>query len=68
MKIVVYGPDKRTGVLNGDLIIDIGGAIEKHSNPPTGKLCNLETLIEGGKAALEEEGDKAEENEAASRT
>ena len=32
MKIVVYGPDKRTGVLNGDLIIDIGGAIAKQNN------------------------------------
>jgi len=54
MKIVVYGHDKRTGVLNGDLIIDIGGAIAKQNNSLRVELCDLETLIEGGKAALDE--------------
>ena len=30
MKIVVYGPNKRTGVLRGDDIVDISGAYAKY--------------------------------------
>jgi len=47
MKIVVYGPDKRTGVLQGDSIVDIGKATGNEV------LSDLGALIEGGKAALD---------------
>ncbi len=47
MKIVVYGPGKRTGVLQGDSIVDIGKATGNEA------LSDLGALIEGGKAALD---------------
>lgn len=54
MKIVVYGPDKRTGVLQGDSIVDIGKATGNEV------LSDLGALIEGGKAALDAVSSAAE--------
>lgn len=54
MKIVVYGADKRTGVLQGDQIIDIARAVSKQGNTNGGSLADLATLIEGGQAALDD--------------
>lgn len=53
MKIVVYGPEKRTGVISGDTIIDIGGALAKAGLPGADELSDLQSLINGGKAALD---------------
>jgi 2-keto-4-pentenoate hydratase/2-oxohepta-3-ene-1,7-dioic acid hydratase in catechol pathway len=53
MKIVVYGPDKRTGVLNNDKIVDIAGAVAKQGGADAAGLADLETLIKGGQAALD---------------
>ncbi len=47
MKIVVYGPDKRTGVLANDQIIDIAGAIGKQGGANAASLADLGALIEG---------------------
>ncbi len=54
MKIVVYGADKRTGVLKDDQIIDIAGAIGKQGGSNASALADMATLIEGGKAALDD--------------
>ncbi|NKB19905.1 MAG: hypothetical protein GKS01_05095 [Alphaproteobacteria bacterium] len=53
MKIVVYGADKRTGVLNNDQIIDIAGAVGKQGDANAAALADLGTLIEGGQATLD---------------
>lgn len=47
MKIVVYGPEKRAGVHQGDRIVDIGRATGNET------LADLGALIEGGQAALD---------------
>jgi len=54
MKIVVYGPDKRTGVLANDQIIDIAGAVGKQGGANAAALADLGALIEGGQAALDD--------------
>lgn len=64
MKIVVFGPDRRTGVQRDDKIVDISGAYAKylreHENEPhPTALANalvpseLGAFIEGGKRALD---------------
>ena len=53
MKIVVYGPEKRTGVLKGDRIVDIAGAVAKQGGANAASLSSLANLIDGGKAALD---------------
>ena len=53
MKIVVYGPEKRTGVLTEGQIIDIAGAVGKKGNAEAALLVDLNTLIMGGQAALD---------------
>ena len=64
MKIVVYGPDKRTGVLRDGQVVDIAGAYAKflkekkdERNPSeaaeAGAPSDLLRLIEGGKEALD---------------
>lgn len=53
MKIVVYGPEKRTGVLTEDQIVDIAGAVAKQGGGDAAALSDLQTLIEGGQAALD---------------
>jgi len=53
MKIVVYGPDKRTGVLDNDQILDIAGAVGKQGDANAAALADLGTLIAGGQAALD---------------
>ena len=53
MKIVVYGPEKRTGVLTEGQIIDIAGAVGKKGNAEAASLVDLNTLIMGGQAALD---------------
>ena len=53
MKIVVYGPEKRTGVLTEGQIIDIAGAVGKKGNAEATLLVDLNTLIMGGQAALD---------------
>ena len=54
MKIVVYGPEKRTGVLAKGQIIDIAGAMEKQDKGNAARLANLDTLIEGGRSILDD--------------
>lgn len=53
MKIVVYGPGKRTGVLTNNQVIDIAGAVAKQGGADAAALADLQTLIEGGQAALD---------------
>jgi 2-keto-4-pentenoate hydratase/2-oxohepta-3-ene-1,7-dioic acid hydratase in catechol pathway len=53
MKIVVHGPNKRTGVLNNGQIVDIAGAVAKQGGAGAAELADLETLIKGGQAALD---------------
>ncbi|MPY72269.1 MAG: FAA hydrolase family protein [Alphaproteobacteria bacterium] len=64
MKIVVYGLEKRTGVLHGGDVVDIAGAVakqmkEKGNEPGALALAeaaassDLGRLIEGGKRALD---------------
>ena len=64
MKIVVYGPDKRTGVLRDGQVVDIAGAYAKYlkekkdeRNPAeaaeAGAPSDLLRLIEGGKEAID---------------
>ncbi len=53
MKIVVYGPEKRTGVLTEGQIIDIAGAVGKKGNAEAALLVDLNALIMGGQAALD---------------
>ncbi len=53
MKIVVYGPEKRTGVLTEGQIIDIAGAVGKKGNAEAALLVDLNSLIMGGQAALD---------------
>lgn len=53
MKIVVYGPDMRTGVLTGSEIVDIGRALEKSGDANGEGMSTLQSLIEGGKSILD---------------
>lgn len=64
MKIVVYGPDKRTGVLSGEEIVDIAGAVAKRLHEQDGEAgaaalaealapSDLERFIAGGDRALD---------------
>ena len=64
MKIVVFGPDKRTGALHGGYIVDLSYACakrlrERESEPSPLEMAealvpsNLARLIEGGPRALE---------------
>ena len=64
MKIVVYGPNKRTGVLRGSDIVDISGAYAKYLREKEGNASayvvadalapsDLGRLIEGGQRALD---------------
>lgn len=64
MKIVVYGPDKRTGVLHGDEIVDLSLACAKHLHEVKNEAhahalaaalvpADLASLVEGGARALE---------------
>ena len=65
MKIVVYGPDRRTGVLRDGSVVDLCGAFAKHAaeknnEPHPIELAealvpsDLARLIEGGPRALEQ--------------
>ena len=69
MKIVVFGPDKRTGVLREDSVIDISHAYAKYLSEKEGERsaaeiaaamapADLAQFIEGGDRALEN-ADKA---------
>jgi acylpyruvate hydrolase len=64
MKIVVFGPDKRTGALHDDNIVDLSYACAKYLREQEGESSPLQTaealvpsdlgrLIEGGPRALE---------------
>ena len=59
MKIVVFGPDKRTGVLKEDQVIDIAAAYAKYLGETDGKgqsgdvPSDLGQFIEGGDRTLE---------------
>ncbi len=64
MKIVVFGPNKRIGVLHGDEVVDISGAVakllhERDSESNAIELASalaptdLEQFIEGGDRALD---------------
>ena len=64
MKIVVYGPNKRTGVLRGSDIVDISGAYAKYLHEKENEAeayivadalapSDLGRLIEGGQRALD---------------
>jgi 2-keto-4-pentenoate hydratase/2-oxohepta-3-ene-1,7-dioic acid hydratase in catechol pathway len=53
MKVVIYGPEKRTGILEGDHVIDIAGALAKAGNGDAESFANLQTLIEGGRSLLD---------------
>jgi 2-keto-4-pentenoate hydratase/2-oxohepta-3-ene-1,7-dioic acid hydratase in catechol pathway len=58
MKIVVFGPDKRTGVLKNDQVVDISGAYAKYlletetSGQPDDVPSDLGQFIEGGDHTL----------------
>jgi len=67
MKIVVYGPRRRTGVLQGDEVVDLCGACAKHLAEREGEgnpaamaealaSSDLGRLIAGGDRALEAAG------------
>ena len=67
MKIVVFGPDKRTGALNDGKVIDLSYAYAKYLYEREGAMRPIEVadmhvpsdlarLIEGGPAALEKVG------------
>lgn len=64
MKIVVFGPHKRTGVLQGDEIVDVAGAFAKRLHERDGERnpllvadalapSDLGRFIEGGKRTLD---------------
>lgn len=53
MKIVVYGAEKRTGVIKNEHIIDIAGAVAKQDESHTTALADLNVLIKGGQATLD---------------
>ena len=58
MKIVVFGPDKRTGVLQDDQVVDISGAYAKYlgetgsDGQPGDVPSDLSQFIEGGDHTL----------------
>lgn len=52
MKVVVYGPQRRLGVLDGDTVVDIQRAIAAHV-PGALVAGDLAGFIEGGERALE---------------
>ena len=64
MKIVVFGPDKRTGALHDDNVVDLSYACAKYLSERAGEASpremaealvpsNLARLIEGGPRALD---------------
>ncbi len=53
MKVVVYGPEKRTGVLKDTHIVDVAGALSKAGDPNASKFSSLQDLIEGGRDLLD---------------
>src|SRR5262249_13518763 len=64
MKIVVFGPDKRTGALHDGNVVDLSHACAKYLRERTGEVSpremaealvpsNLARLVEGGSRALE---------------
>ena len=60
MKIVVYGPKKRTGVLKGGNIIDVGRALFRIGYSNAEYMADLQNLIEGGQPTLDILGSAAE--------
>ncbi len=65
MKIVVYGPDQRTGALREGNVVDLSGAFAKYLHEAKGEAraaelaaalvpSDLQRLIEGGARALED--------------
>ena len=42
MKVVVYGPEKRTGVLKDSHIVDVAGALSKAGNANASKFSSLQ--------------------------
>ena len=54
MKIVVYGGNKRTGILHEDTIIDIAKVMSKENKASVTNLAHLENLIEGGQGLIDQ--------------
>lgn len=65
MKVVVYGPDKRVGALEGDQVVDLNGAYAKYAKEKENEAhprklaaarvpADLHGLIEAGKRGLDD--------------
>ena len=54
MKIVVYGHEKRTGVLKDSLVVDVTGALSKAGDANASIFSRLQDLIEGGRNLLDQ--------------
>ena len=67
MKIVVYGPDKRTGVLRDGSVVDLSGAFAKYATEKNNEAHPIElaeALVPSDLARLIEAGPRALENAA----
>ena len=54
MKIVVYGDNKRTGILLEDTIIDIAKVMTKKNKTGATNLARLENMINGGQGIIDQ--------------
>jgi len=62
MKIVVYGPDRRTGVLRDGSVVDLSGAFAKYAAEKNGEPHPIElaeALVPSDLARLIEAGPRA---------